>query len=132
MQKVFRIRIVAALAGALCATTSPAGAASAHASANTGGWQSGEQVARLCATGPSENPVAVTFCLGYLQGALDAFLIGRASCVPAGTDANGLREAVLAHASRHPERARGRGPVLVYDAFRATWPECAHMPGLTR
>jgi hypothetical protein len=128
MQKVLRIRIVAALAGALAAAASLSGAASAQG----GGWQSGEQISRLCATGPSENPVAVTFCLGYLQGALDAFLIGRASCVPAGTDANGLREAVLAHASRHPERARGRGPVFVYDAFRATWPECAHMPGLAR
>jgi hypothetical protein len=81
---------------------------------------------------PWAGRVAVTFCLGYLQGALDAFLIGRASCVPAGTDANGLRQAVLEHAGRHPERTTGRGPVFVYDAFRATWPECAHMPGVTR
>eukprot|EP00873_Tetraselmis_striata_P025034 jgi/Tetstr1/445298/TSEL_033096.t1 len=72
MQKVLRIRIIAALAGALAATASLSGAAAAQ----SGGWQSGEQISGLCATGPTENPVAVTFCLGYLQGALDAFLIG--------------------------------------------------------
>ncbi|WP_244501882.1 Rap1a/Tai family immunity protein [Stappia sp. ES.058] len=116
------------LVGALAGTVGFA----ENARAQGAGWQSGAQISRVCATGPSENPVAVTFCLGYLQGALDAFLIGRASCVPAGTDANGLRAAVLAHVKRHPERARGRGPSFVYDAFRAAWPECAHMPGVSR
>ena len=38
----------------------------------------------------------------------------------------------LACGIRAAERARGRGPVFVYDAFRAAWPECAHMPGATR
>ncbi|WP_029058291.1 Rap1a/Tai family immunity protein [Stappia stellulata] len=128
MRNGLGVQFVLALGGTLVAGIPDAGAGSVQSS----GWQSGEQISRLCATGPAENPVAVTFCLGYLQGALDAFLIGRASCVPAGTDANGLRAAVLAHAKRHPDRVQGRGPVFVYDAFRTMWPACAHMPGPSR
>lgn len=95
-------------------------------------WQSGEQISRICKADPRDNPVAVTFCLGYLQGALDAFLIGRTNCIPAEVDANALRHAVLAHLDRHPERAEASGPMLVYDAFRAAWPACGHMPALSQ
>ncbi|MHC5655775.1 Rap1a/Tai family immunity protein [Stappia sp.] len=96
------------------------------------GWQSGGQIETLCTAEPQGNPVAVTFCLGYLQGALDAFLLGRANCIPPGVDANGLRQALLDHLKKHPEGRRTSGPLLVYDAFRATWPACSNMPAMAR
>ncbi|MAA97272.1 MAG: hypothetical protein CMN87_01040 [Stappia sp.] len=97
------------------------------------GWQTGSQIEAVCSVEPERNAIALTFCLGYLQGALDAFLLGRANCIPEDIDANGLRAAVLEHVRRHPDRAgKTRGPLLVYDAFRETWPSCAHMPGLGR
>ncbi len=100
--------------------------------ARADGWQSGAQVASICRADPRANAVAVTFCLGYLQGTLDAFLLGRANCVPPGTDANGLRQVVIEHLEKHPERVSASGPMLVYDAFRAAWPACAQMPAYTR
>lgn len=92
------------------------------------GWQSAEQIAGICKAEPEANPVAVTFCLGYLQGTLDAFLLGRANCVPPGIDANGLRRILVEHVDRHPDRLSLSGPLLVYDAFAEAWPTCAHMP----
>jgi hypothetical protein len=101
--------------------------------AMAGGWQTGAQVEEACAAEPETNPVADTFCLGYLQGALDAFLLGRANCIPGTVDANGLRAALLEHVRGHPEAvAAASGPMLVYDAFRDTWPSCSQMPALQR
>lgn len=114
----------------------PAGLALAFAAgapaARADGWQSGAQVASTCRADPRTNAVAVTFCLGYLQGTLDAFLLGRANCIPPGIDANGLRQVVIEHLERHPGRVSASGPMLVYDAFRAAWPACARMPAHTR
>jgi hypothetical protein len=97
------------------------------------GWQTGAQIEAVCSVEPEANAIALTFCLGYLQGALDAYLLGRANCIPGGIDANGLRAALLEHVRRHPERVgKARGPQLVYDAFRATWPSWSRMPALAR
>ena len=97
------------------------------------GWQTGTQIEAVCSVEPEANAIALTFCLGYLQGALDAFLLGRANCIPDGIDANGLRAALLEHVRRHPDRIeKAPGPLLVYDAFRETWPSCSHMPALGR
>lgn len=116
----------AALAGAgLCALAGIFGAA---APGSAEGWQSASQIAAICKADPETSPVAVTFCLGYLQGTLDAFLLGRANCVPPGVDANGLRRILVEHAERHPDRLAASGPMLVYDAFAEAWPACAHMP----
>lgn len=113
-----------AFAALICAVGAPA--------ARADGWQSAAQVASTCRADPQANAVAVTFCLGYLQGTLDAFLLGRVNCIPAGTDANGLRQVVIEHLERHPERVSASGPMLVYDAFRAAWPACAQMPAYLR
>lgn len=115
----------AALAGAVAVAS---GAAAGPAAAD--GWQSAQQIAAICKVEPEANPVAVTFCLGYLQGTLDAFLMGRANCMPQGVDANGLRRILLEHVARHPDRLAVSGPLLVYDAFAEAWPDCAHMPRL--
>lgn len=123
-------RPAAARAMAVAAGLAVAGGLSPEPALSSG-WQTGQQIAGLCAAEPDSNPAAVTFCLGYLQGALDAFLLGRAACIPEGVDAQGLRLAVLDHVRRHPERVVGTsGPLLVYDAFRAAWPSCAHMPAV--
>lgn len=116
----------AAVAGAcLCAL---AGALATAAPGSAEGWQSASQIATICKADPETSPVSVTFCLGYLQGTLDAFLLGRANCVPPGVDANGLRRILVEHAQRHPDRLAASGPTLVYDAFAEAWPACAHMP----
>jgi hypothetical protein len=129
VRKAARLRVVATCVGLL-----PALLALPHvwSDARADGWQSGAQIASICRADPAANAVAVTFCLGYLQGTLDAFLLGRSNCIPAGTDANGLRQAVIAHLDRHPDRAGASGPALVFDAFRAAWPACGHMPAYSR
>ena len=116
----------AALVAGACFTAAGALAGASPVSAE--GWQSAEQIAAICKAEPEANPVAVTFCLGYLQGTLDAFLLGRANCMPPGVDANGLRRILLEHVARHPDRLAASGPLLVYDAFAEAWPACAHMP----
>ncbi|MCC4244972.1 Rap1a/Tai family immunity protein [Stappia indica] len=115
----------AALAGVVAVAS---GAAAGPAAANS--WQSAQQIAAICKVESEVSPVAVTFCLGYLQGTLDAFLLGRANCVPQGVDANGLRRILLEHVARHPDRLAVSGPLLVYDAFAEAWPDCSHMPRL--
>lgn len=122
LRRVLRLGAASMAGVAACA----AGLAAAPVSAD--GWQSAEQIAAICKAEPEANPVAVTFCLGYLQGTLDAFLLGRANCVPQGIDANGLRRILLEHVARHPDRTAASGPLLVYDAFAEAWPACAHMP----
>ena len=124
MRGLRKAGIVSAALALACAAGAP--------SARADGWQSGAQVASTCRADPRTNAVAVTFCLGYLQGTLDAFLLGRANCIPPGIDANGLRQVVIEHLEKHPERVSASGPMLVYDAFRAAWPACAQMPAYSR
>ena len=122
--RVLRLR-AASVAGACLIA---AGALASAAPASAEGWQDAGQIAAICKAEPEANPVAVTFCLGYLQGTLDAFLLGRANCMSPGVDANGLRRILLEHVERHPDRLATSGPLLVYDAFAEAWPACAHMP----
>ena len=66
------------------------------------------------------------FCLGYIEGVVDAFESirweqGSSPCTPVGVNAGQLKDVALLYLERHPEDRHHTGASLVVAAIRKAW-----------
>ncbi len=89
-------------------------------------FMTGQQLLDAC---QSSAPVDRTICASYVVGATDTSAalqrftsLPRQACLATGTGSNALINAVLSHAARAPQDARGTGADLVYTALATFYP----------
>ena len=86
----------------------------------------GNELLTLC---QSDLAVEHTFCSGYVDGALGAFVVAsvaykspRLVCVPEGVTVGQSAKVVERYLEAHPENLHFGARVLVFAALMATWP----------
>lgn len=83
------------------------------------GFRTGNELLRMCT---SDAPGQINECIGYIEGAQDGSEWVKAYCLPAGTEAGQLKEAVVKALLDNVADRAFLASTLVENALATTWP----------
>jgi hypothetical protein len=85
----------------------------------TAGFQSGNDLYGICKNADVSAPWV---CLGYAEGAFDAYSSWGMYCAPNGVEAGQVRDVLTRYLENHPENRQNAAAELSIRAFSQAWP----------